>query len=216
MRWVRPCLHGNGVQGIFLTTKRPTAPPPDGVRDCEAARELELALIRRAAEGDARAARTLVEAHHGGMYNLALRMVGDGAEAEDLVQEAFARAFHRLDQFDDTYRLSTWLHRIVLNSCRDHLKSPRRRERPSSAPLELAPEVGASQSDALIDDQRARRLHSALQELRPKYREIIVLKDVLGLSYDEIRDVTGTPITGLKVRAIRARARLRKLLEEKL
>lgn len=196
--------------------KRTAAPARNGARDCEAARELELTLIRRAASGDACAARTLVEQHHGGMYKLALRMIGDGAEAEDLVQEAFARAFQRIDQFDATYRLSTWLHRIVLNSCRDHLKSPRRRERPSTAPLEPTPEDVELQADPMVDAQRARRLHHALDELRPKYREIIVLKDLLELSYDEIRDVTGTPITGLKIRAIRARTRLRKLLEKKL
>jgi RNA polymerase sigma-70 factor (ECF subfamily) len=199
-----------------VTTKRTAAPPRSGASDCSAARELEVALIRRATSGDARAARALVEAHHGSMYKLALRMVDDGTEAEDLVQEAFARAFRRLDQFDEAYRLSTWLHRIVLNSCRDHLKSPRRRERPSTAPLEPSAEGEEPQHDPMVDDQRARRLHHALDELRPKYREIIVLKDVLELSYHEIRDVTGTPITGLKIRAIRARARLRKLLEKKL
>lgn len=204
------------MQELSLTTKRTVAPPRGGARDFDAARELELTLIQRATSGDARAARTLVEAHYGSMYGLALRMIGDGTEAEDLVQEAFARAFHRLHQFDATYRLSTWLHRIVLNSCRDHLKSPRRRERPSTAPLEPSPESTESPADPMVDGQRARRLHDALQELRPKHREIIVLKDVLELSYDEISGVTGTPITGLKIRAIRARARLRKLLEKKL
>jgi RNA polymerase sigma-70 factor, ECF subfamily len=178
------------------------------------ARELEHCLIHRAVRGEARAARELVLQHHGAMYALALRLIRDAVEAEDLVQDAFVRAFGRLDRFDPRYRLSTWLHRIVLNSCRDHLKSARRRERPSGEPLEALLWTAESDCDPMVAEQRARRLRLALRELRPKDQEIVVLKDMMGLSFEEIRDATGTPITGLKIRAIRARANLRKLLEK--
>lgn len=178
------------------------------------ARELERLLIGRAAGGDAIAARELVVQHHARMYALAQRVIGDPIEAEDLVQESFVRAFSHFDRFDPRYRLSTWLRHIVLNSCRDHLKSPRRRERPCSEQLDSALGAAESEADPLIIHQRARRLRRALDELRPPYREIIVMKDILGLSFEEIRDLTGAPITGLKIRAIRARARLRELLEE--
>jgi RNA polymerase sigma-70 factor (ECF subfamily) len=176
-------------------------------------REDECSLIARAVRRDSAAARLLVEQHNGGLYARALRMTGDPVEAEDLVQEAFARAFCRLDQFDAQYRLSTWLHRILLNSWRDQLKSPRRRERPSDAPPEPAHESHSpSSDDPMLEREREQRLRSALDALRPTYREIIVLKDLLELSFEEIHELTGAPITGLKIRAIRARARLRALL----
>lgn len=185
--------------------------PLDGLEAANA-RQAERGLVSRAANGEPRAARELVQQHYGAMYARALRSIGDPVEAEDLVQDAFVRAFGRLDRFDPKYRLSTWLHRIVINSCRDHMKSPRRRERPSGEQLD---EVGVAldpDSHPMVVAQRVRRLRSALAELRPAYLEIVVLKDVMGLSFDEIHDATGAPITGLKIRAIRARARLRKLL----
>jgi RNA polymerase sigma-70 factor, ECF subfamily len=174
------------------------------------ARDAELERVRRAAGGDAQAARSIVEQHHAGMRALARRVIGDRAEAEDLVQEAFARAFRRLHQFDSRYCLSTWLYSIVLNSCRDHLKSPRRRERPCA---QQALPCGEPEADPWVARDRVQGLHRALAELRPTYKEIIVLKDLMELSFDEIHAITGTPVTGLKIRAIRARARMRELLE---
>jgi RNA polymerase sigma-70 factor, ECF subfamily len=175
----------------------------------EIARHREQSQIRRAWGGDGAACREIVEQHRRGMYAVALRMTGDKAEAEDLVQDSFARAFRRLHQFDATYRLSTWLYRIVLNSCRDHLKSPRRNERPAGArQLELA------ESDPWLARERKQRLSRAIERLTPHYSEIVMLKDVMELSYEEIHTLTGTPVTGLKIRAIRARDRLRELLEE--
>src|SRR5262252_3008603 len=79
--------------------------------DADEAFRRERALVQRATNGDARACREIVDQHYAGMYLRALRMVGDRAEAEDLVQESFARAFNRLRQFDTRFRLSTWLYR---------------------------------------------------------------------------------------------------------
>lgn len=180
------------------------------------ARTAERARIDRALRGEPRAVREIVEQHRPGMYALALRVVRDPSEAEDLVQESFARAFRRLDRFDPTYRLSTWLYRIVLNSCRDHLRSPRRKERPTSVWCEPARAPHELTEDPMLACERAQRVRRAIAQLRPNYREIIVLKDLMELSYEEIREITGSSITGLKIRAIRARTRLRKLLEEEL
>jgi RNA polymerase sigma-70 factor (ECF subfamily) len=184
--------------------------PQDDVED---QRRRERFLVQRAAKGDARACREIVEQHYGGMYSRALRLIGDRAEAEDLVQESFARAFGRLRQFDSSYRLSTWLYRIVLNSCRDHLKSPRRRESPAGT-QHLERDASELGGDPWLARERVQRLHRALEKLRPNYSQIVMLKDVMELSYEEIHALTGTPITGLKIRAVRARDRLRKLLDE--
>ncbi|MFW6050800.1 MAG: RNA polymerase sigma factor [Myxococcota bacterium] len=187
--------------------------------DAEEERAQERTWVARALEGDARAFRCIVDRHHRGMFRLALRMLGDRAEAEDVVQEAFARAYKRLEHFDDGYRLSTWLYRIALNICRDHLKSPRRNERPRG----LSAVPGAEDvDDALRADQRldrarmAQRLRESLDELSASYREAIVLKDLEELSYQEMKEITGAPVTALKIRVVRARAKLRAILEREL
>ena len=186
---------------------------PGSGLEAQAAHFAEHVLVARAVSGEAQAARAIVEKHHGGMYSLALSVIADPVEAEDLVQESFERAFSRLHQFDPKYRLSTWLYRIVLNTCRDHLKSPRRKERPCEDQY-LRPNRDPTDPEVpLIKGERSVRLHKALAELRPQYKEIIVLKDLMELSYDEIQAITGMTVTGLKIRAIMARARLRKLLE---
>lgn len=170
-------------------------------------RALERRQVDLAVQGDAIAFRAIVERHHRGMHALAVRMLDDRAEADDIVQEAFARAYCRLAQFDPRYRLSTWLYRIVLNLCRDHLKSARRRERPAEVEVALA---AADQPDQqLLAARRVARVRRAIATLRPAYREILALKDLAELSYAEIHDITGVPVTALKIRAIRAREKLR-------
>jgi RNA polymerase sigma-70 factor (ECF subfamily) len=179
------------------------------------ARDWEQRQIARAVSGDAEAIRAIIQQHYRGMYALALRRVRNRTEAEDIVQESLARAFIRLDQFDWTYRLSTWLYRIVLNCCRDHLKSPRRLELPAGLRYTdacVAP--SEPERDPCVVRERSATLLDAVAKLRPKYSEIIVLKDLLEFSYQEIHDLTGTPVTGLKIRAIRARECLRNLLKE--
>lgn len=181
----------------------------------KATRQDERRWVEAAQQGDARAFRRIVEAHHRSLYLLAHRLVGDASEAQDLVQESLAKAYVNLDRFDASYRLSTWLHRITLNTCRDHLKSARRRERASGAdPVPERPDEAILPDEQLARARLAVRVRKALDRLKPAYREALVLKDLQGLSYPEIKEITGTPITALKIRVVRARARLRHLLEE--
>lgn len=177
-------------------------------------RAQERRQVELAARGDALAFRAIVERHHRGMYALALRLLRDPAEAEDVVQESFARAFCAIDRFDPTYRLSTWLYGIALNICRDVWKSARVRTARSHAPVSVWSDASeATRPDALLVAQRrSERLWQALEGMRPAYREILVLKDMQELSYQEIQEITGAPITALKIRAIRAREQLRKLI----
>jgi RNA polymerase sigma-70 factor (ECF subfamily) len=147
------------------------------------------------------------------MFALALRKVGDRAEAEDIVQEALARAYHCAGQFDGQHHLSTWLYRIVLNCCRDFLKSPRRLEQPvDPARNDIA--SSPAPEDHVLRTERSRQLSAAIAKLRPSDGEILVQKHMMELSFQEIHELTGAPITSLKIRATRARERLRKLLCE--
>ncbi|MCA9577154.1 MAG: RNA polymerase sigma factor [Polyangiales bacterium] len=167
------------------------------------------------AEGDAVAFRRLVERHHRGVYQFVLRIVGSEADAEELAQETFARAFIHIGRFDPTYRLSTWLYRIALNLSRDHLRSAKRRERPyepGSAMLDSG--QCSPDPDLLVAAQyEARRLDRALATLPDSYREVLILKDLEDFSFQEIAQITRCSIAGLKIRAVRARAAMRKQLE---
>lgn len=167
------------------------------------------------AEGDARAFRLIVERHHRGVFQFIMRVVNAEADAEDLTQETFARAYVYIDRFDPTYRLSTWLYRIALNLCRDHLRSAKRRERPvepNCPSLDSRDHVaGPEERAASLHD--AARLNRALGTLTDSYREVIILKDLEDFSFLEIAAITGCSVTGLKIRAVRARAAMRKQLE---
>jgi len=178
-------------------------------------REDELRWVEAAAAGDATAFRRIVEQHHRPLYLMAVRLVGDAVEAQDLVQESLAKAYVNLERFDPSFRLSTWLHRITLNTCRDHLKSARRRERVAGADVAVdRADEGLAPDEALFQRAQAERVQGALARLKESYREVLVLKDMQGMSYQEIKEITGSPITALKIRVVRARGKLRKLLED--
>jgi RNA polymerase sigma-70 factor, ECF subfamily len=198
--------------GELLVSRATAAAPADAER---ASREQEVAWVHAALSGDATAFRRIVEQHHRSLYVMATRLIGDAVEAQDLVQESFAKAYTHLDRFDPSYRLSTWLHRITLNTCRDHLKSARRRERVSSTDVvSERPDDAPRPDDVLADQDLSERVRIALGRLRPAYREVLVLKDLSDMSYADIKRMTGTPVTALKIRVVRARAKLRRLLED--
>ncbi len=184
--------------------------PADALRP---SRDDETAWVAAACAGDATAFRRIVEQHHRSLYLMAARLVGDPVEAQDLVQESFAKAYLHLDRFDSSYRLSTWLHRITLNTCRDYLKCSRRRERASTPELLEQIDDAPHAEQQLASKMTEARVREALARLKPSYREVLVLKDLQGLSYEEIKRITGTPITALKIRAVRARAKLKDALE---
>ena len=184
-----------------------------GQTDREAQDERRWAIL--SAEGDARAFRCIVERHYRGVFRFVSRLAPTAADAEDLTQEAFSRAYLNIDRFDPRYRLSTWLYRIALNVTRDHMRSAKRRERPCepSSPLLDGEDISRSplQHTAAMDE--ARRLHRAMMSISDSYREVLVLKDLEQLTFAEISKITGGSVPGLKIRALRARAAMRKELE---
>jgi RNA polymerase sigma-70 factor, ECF subfamily len=180
----------------------------------------EQSFIDRCLAGDTEGFRPLVQRYQRIAFSVALRMLGSRADAEDISQQAFVDAFSALHRFSGEGRanaFSTWLLRIVINRSKDVLKSKKRTEAPldtevageramfSHEPVD--PEVNVDQGE------QRRRLELALLKVPPKYREVLVLKDVEDLSYEEIRSVLGLPITTLKIRVVRARAMMRAELE---
>ena len=200
---------------IALESAAPGAPPAAGAaRDHE-----EQALVARCVAGDAESFRPLVQRYQRLVFSVALRMLGGRAEAEDVAQQAFVDAYDALDRFRGEGRahaFSTWLVRIAVNRAKDVLKSKRWTEEAlerevggdeaSFAHTPADPEVQALRGE----DQR--RLEAALARVPIKYREVLILKDVEELPYEEIRAVLNLPITTLKIRVVRGRAMMQKLL----
>jgi RNA polymerase sigma-70 factor, ECF subfamily len=166
-------------------------------------------LVDRARGGDLAAFETLVKRHRDVVYRVAARTVGSG-DAEDVSQDAFLRAFHRLPRFRGEGPFRAWLLRIVQNAALS--QQSRRRPEPvesvepfvetSSAPVERTP------AERLERRERQQRLESKVCLLSPAHRAVLVLRDIEGLTYEEIAEVTETPLGSVKGRLHRARGEL--------
>jgi RNA polymerase sigma-70 factor (ECF subfamily) len=170
-------------------------------------------LIERTLRGELSAFEQLVERHRGIVFRTAARIVGP-IEAEDVSQDAFLRAFHRLDQYRGTAPFRAWLLQIVQNTALNTLARARRGPtEPASEPTDVPDRDPVRQPASELERrERQERLELKLASLRPEYRSVIVLRDLEGLSYSEIAGVLGTPLGSVKGRLHRARAELIELL----
>jgi RNA polymerase sigma-70 factor (ECF subfamily) len=161
-----------------------------------------------------------VRAYQRRAYNLAFRLLGDGEEAADVVQDALVRAYTRLGEFRGDAAFSTWLYRIVHNMCLDALRWRARHPRaplpaaggPESRPASAPADPGDGPEAAALRREQRDALVRALAELSPEFRAAVVLRDVQGLDYAEVAAITGVSLGTVKSRLHRARARLRELL----
>ena len=171
-------------------------------------------LVDKATNGDRRALDTLVERYSPRVNRLASQLMGDLEEARDAAQESLVKVCTRLKQFRGEAQFATWLHRLVVNTCRDRMAFQRVRR---AEPLELDELVISEDPDpssaAMLTDLR-RDLADALSRLSADQRIAVVLRDSFGLSYKEISRVARMPVGTAKCYVHRARARLRTLLEE--
>ena len=179
-------------------------------------REQEAAIVRKELGGDANAFETLVLEYEKIVYNIALRMTGNSEDAADMTQEAFIKAYNSLQSFRGDSKFSVWLYRIVSNVCLDFLRSKNRRPTVSlsvedddgeDTQLDVADE---SQSPELLLDRKLTRdsVRRGLDSLPPDYRQILLLREIQGLSYDEIAQALSLEVGTVKSRIFRARKRL--------
>lgn len=179
-------------------------------------REQEAAIVRKVLGGDANAFETLVLEYEKNVYNIALRMTGNSEDAADMTQEAFIKAYNSLQAFRGDSKFSVWLYRIVSNVCLDFLRSKNRRPTVSlsvedddgeDTQLDVADE---SQSPELLLDRKLTRdsVRRGLDSLPPDYRQILLLREIQGLSYDEIAQALSLEVGTVKSRIFRARKRL--------
>jgi RNA polymerase sigma-70 factor, ECF subfamily len=162
------------------------------------------AEVARAAAGDMQAFKLIVERYQGMVYSVTYNVLGDHTDAEDAAQEAFLRCYKALPHYRAEATFSTWLFRLALTSAIDYKRRERRRPEPVEVPDfadEAAPEMGEGITPAM--------LVKALRDLPDDYRVPTVLRDVYGLPYQEIADLTGRPLGTTKVMVHRGRASLR-------
>ncbi|MCD6498817.1 MAG: sigma-70 family RNA polymerase sigma factor [Deltaproteobacteria bacterium] len=156
--------------------------------------------------------RPLVATYAPKVRAICLRMVGNWHAAEDLAQQSLVDAFFKLNQFHIDRPFWPWLCRITVNNCKDYLKSKKRTEIPSVQTFDqeaaLFFHAHEDPQQAAEHGERRAVLERALAELPEHYRIVVVLKDIEGLSYDEIQSVLDLPVTTLKIRAVRARRKL--------
>ena len=179
------------------------------------------ALIRRAASGDDGAFETLMRAHQKQVYNLCLRMCGNAEDAFDLSQEAFLRAWRGLAQYQFEAEFSTWLYRLTRNVCIDHL---RRRKREDTVPLEQEqdgevivlpiPDGAPGPEERALHEEKRRVLAEAMLSLPEEQREILILRVVNDLSYEQIAQILDLQLGTVKSRLARARMQLKKNLAD--
>lgn len=170
----------------------------------------ERELLTRAQARDPVAERAIYDTHVDRVYRLAFRMAGDAELAKEFTQDAFVRAFERLDTFRGDSALSTWLHAITVSVALNGLRKVRRLKR--EVQLEHAESLGSDRprSDPLL----RQRLNDAIDKLPTGYRTVFVMHDVEGFTHEEIGAALGIEVGTSKAQLFRARARLRERLAD--
>jgi RNA polymerase sigma-70 factor (ECF subfamily) len=161
------------------------------------------------------------------VFNVIYRFIGDYDEAADLTQETFISAYRNWDKFRGDAKVFTWLYQIAINHCRNRL---RKRGRVRSLQIESLDQPkdwetdGDSETREIADSSMAphqvlaekelqSRINAAIESLPPDYRSVVLLREIEGLSYNEIVEVTGLSLDNVKTRLSRARGMLRRKLE---
>ncbi|MEM7130790.1 MAG: sigma-70 family RNA polymerase sigma factor [Chloroflexota bacterium] len=172
-------------------------------------------LVSLAQKGDMSAFGQLVDQHSLYVYNLALRLVKQPEEAEDMAQEAFLKAWRGLGTFRADAKFSTWLYRIVTNVCYNRL--PRLQRDLANLPIDEGamsmPDNEQNVDDSYLLLERNANLHQAIEELPDSYQLLISLRHLQEMSYNEIADVTDMPLGTVKTGIFRARKLLRETIQ---
>jgi RNA polymerase sigma-70 factor (ECF subfamily) len=184
---------------------------------------LQHGLVEQCRSGDPHAFARLVALHEGMVFNLAARLLGDAEEAKDASQEVFLQVFRTLDRFEGRSSLRTWIFRIVVNHCRNRQRWWRRRRKDRCFPIEdLTPTQearlpAAGEADNPYEQARrgeqARLVQAALLRLSFDHRVILILREVEGLSCEQVSAALRVAEGTVKSRLARAREALRRELE---
>ncbi len=186
----------------------------DNTQELDSAQEREIVL--RCQKGDADAMGTLIIQYQHWVYNIAYGILGHHQDAEDVAQDAFLSAWENIGKFQFRSRFSTWLYRIVKNKCLNHIDQYQRRK---TDPTEIDDSQPWVPLDTLTPEDEALRreekniVHAALAKLKESHKEILVLRELRDLSYEEISEILGCTLGRVKSRLHEARKALKAELE---
>ena len=186
--------------------------------------EVEKEIIHRVLGGDKNAFEGLVLENQKNVYNLALKMTRNEEDALDLSQEAFVKAFKQLGNFRGDSRFSVWLYRLTYNLCIDFLRKKKKEsnvvsldyEDDSGEAMSLEiPDLRDMPEDSIVRGEMRRNITESIYELPLKHREMVVMREITGMSYDEIAKTLRMNVGTVKSRLARARLKLIEILKEK-
>ena len=186
----------------------------DNTQELDSVQEREIVL--RCQKGDADAMGTLIIEYQHWVYNIAYGILGHHQDAEDVAQDAFLSAWENIGNFQFRSRFSTWLYRIVKNKCLNHIDQYQRRK---TDPTEIDDSQPWVPLDTLTPEDEALRteekdiVHAALAKLKDSHKEILVLRELRELSYEEISEILGCTLGRVKSRLHEARKALKEELE---
>lgn len=215
-------LVAHNAIGFQFETGFDTAKAPAAAPNAKEERELIAQLI----DGQEAAYETLLARFEHPIFNLVSRLTNDPGDAPDVVQEVFLKVFRNVHTFRGQSSLKTWIYRIAVNESRNHRRwfgRHRSQEITLEPPLgethsylDWLPDPARSPMELAMDHERETLIEAALAEINPHYRAALVLRELEGLSYDEIAEILDTSLGTVKSRILRGREALRERLTERL
>ncbi len=177
-------------------------------------------LVRKARQGDQQAYAELMGRYRDSIYYMLLKMVSNTSDAEDLMIEAFGKAFKNLDQYTPSFAFSTWLFKIATNNCIDFI----RKRRTSTISIDQTSEDQETQTitiqsdtpdpeENMINDQKVKLMRDVVSKLKPRYKTLVELRYFNEYSYEEISEKLDLPIGTVKAQLFRARELLYNILK---
>ncbi len=184
---------------------------------------METKLLERAIQGDVDSFEQLIKTYNRYVYNIAFRMMGNEEDAKDMSQEALIKAYKNIKRFKMESSFSTWLYRIVINTCKDEL----RRRKETLVSLDetyengdhLKHDISDETNDPIIIYEKLElksSIEDALNKLSEDNKSVVVLKDIMGYTYDEIGEILQIPIGTVRSRLSRSRSALKEILQVQL
>jgi len=177
-------------------------------------------LVQKAKKGDQQAYAELMGRYRDSIYYMLLKMVSNTSDAEDLMIEAFGKAFKNIDQYTPSFAFSTWLFKIATNNCIDHI----RKRRTSTISIDQTSDDQETQSitiqsdtldpeEHMINDQKIKLLRDVVSKLKPRYKTLVELRYFNEYSYEEISEELALPLGTVKAQLYRARELLYNILK---
>ncbi|MDH3592604.1 MAG: sigma-70 family RNA polymerase sigma factor, partial [Planctomycetota bacterium] len=169
-------------------------------------------LVRRIREGDGDALRVIVERYQDRIHALIYGIVRDRHEVEDVAQEVFLKVYTRISAFDGRSKFYTWLYRVAANAAKDHVKKRSRRPAVTLEEDAILPDPTEGPAAGARLRESRRLVREAIATLSPRYRTVLAMRELDGLTYKEIADVLRLSIGTVESRLHRARAQLKRRL----